>query len=71
VPWALINHFQSQKPSWSIRGLTRNPASDSAVAFANSGVDVVNADLNDVKSLKAAFNSANYIFAYTDFGGIV
>jgi hypothetical protein len=68
---AVINYFQSQEPSWSIRGLTRNPASDSAVKIANSGVDIVKADLNDVASLKTAFRGANYIFAYTDFAGIV
>lgn len=68
---AVINYFQYQEPSWSIRGLTRNPTSDSAITIANSGFDVVKADLNDVVSLRAAFNGANYIFAYTDFGGIV
>jgi len=68
---AVIKYFQSQEPSWSIRGLTRNPTSESAVTIAKSGVDVVKADLDDVESLKGAFSSANYIFAYTDFGGIV
>jgi hypothetical protein len=68
---AVINYFQSQEPSWSIRGLTRNPASDSAVKIAKSGVEIVKADLNNVESLKTAFKGANYIFAYTDFAGIV
>lgn len=68
---AVINYFQSQEPSWSIRGLTRNPASDSAVQIGKSSVDIVKADLNDVGSLKTAFKGANYIFAYTDFAGIV
>jgi NAD(P)-dependent dehydrogenase (short-subunit alcohol dehydrogenase family) len=68
---AVVNYFQSQEPSWSIRGLTRNPASDAAVKIANSGIDIVKANLNDVESLKAAFKGANYIFAYTDFAGII
>ena len=68
---AVIDYFQSQEPSWLIRGLTRNPASDTAVKIAKSGVDIVKADLNDVESLKTAFKGANYIFAYTDFAGIV
>jgi hypothetical protein len=68
---AVINYFQSQAPSWSIRGFTRKPASDVAVNIANSGVDIVKADLNDVESLKGAFKGANYIFAYTDFAGII
>jgi hypothetical protein len=68
---AVINYFQSREPSWSIRGLTRNPASDAAVKIANSGVEVVKANLKDVESLKAAFTGANYIFAYTDFAGII
>jgi len=68
---AVINYFQSHEPSWSIRGLTRNPASDAAVKIARSGVEVVKADLNDVASLTTAFECANYIFAYTDFAGII
>ena len=47
---AVIDYFQSQEPSWLIRGLTRNPASDTAVKIAKSGVDIVKADLNDVES---------------------
>lgn len=68
---SVVDWFQRNEPSWKIRGLTRNPSSDAAVALANSGVEIVKADLNDIESLKSAFKGANYIFAYTDFGGIV
>lgn len=68
---ATIKYFQQHEPSWHIRGLTRTPKSDAALALADSGVEIAAADLNDVDSLKSAFKGANYIFAYTDFSGIV
>jgi hypothetical protein len=68
---AVINYFQQHEPSWRIRGLTRTPQSKAALALASSGVEIVQANLNDVESLKSAFASANFIFAYTDFAGIV
>jgi hypothetical protein len=68
---AAIKYFQQHEPSWRIRGLTRTPQSKAALAFADSGIEIVAADLNDVESLKLAFRDANYIFAYTDFSGIV
>lgn len=68
---ATINHFKQHEPSWHIRGLTRTPQSKAAVALADSGVEVVEANLNDVASLQSAFKGADFIFAYTDFSGIV
>jgi hypothetical protein len=68
---AAIKYFQQHEPSWRIRGLTRTPQSDAALALADSGVEIAAAELNDVESLKLAFKGANYIFAYTDFSGIV
>lgn len=68
---AIINYFQQHEPSWRIRGLTRSPQSRAGLALADSGVEVVEADLNDVESLKSAFAGANFIFALTDFAGIV
>ena len=50
--------------------MTRNPLSAQAKASADSGVEIVQADLNDTESLKAAFKGADYIFAYTDYDGI-
>ena len=68
---SVISWFQQNEPSWKIRGLTRDPSSDAATALAKSGVQIVKADLSDLESLQSAFKDANYIFAYTDFGGIV
>ncbi|GAB7324559.1 hypothetical protein MBLNU13_g08459t1 [Cladosporium sp. NU13] len=68
---AAIKYFQQHEPSWHIRGLTRTPRSKAALALADSGIEIVEANLNDVKSLKSAFKGASYIFAYTDFSGIV
>jgi hypothetical protein len=68
---AVINYFQQHEPSWRIRGLTRTSQSKAALALASSGVEIVEANLNDVESLKSAFAGANFIFAYTDFAGIV
>lgn len=68
---SVVSYFQRTEPSCKIRGLTRNPSSEIAIALANSGVEVVKADLNDLSSLKKAFSGANYIFAYTDFAGII
>lgn len=68
---SVIKWFQHNEPSWKIRGLTRNTSSEPAVALTRAGVEVVQADLNDINSLKAAFKDANYIYAYTDFWGIM
>jgi len=68
---ATIKYFQQHEPSWHIRGLTRTSQSKAALALADSGVEIAEADLNDVESLKSAFKGANYIFGYTDFAGIV
>ncbi|KAI9041080.1 putative hscarg dehydrogenase [Aspergillus affinis] len=54
-------------PAWRIRALTRNTSSASAQALRESGVEVVQANLDDPSSLEAAFQDANAIFAVTDF----
>lgn len=68
---SVIKHYQHHKPTCSIRGLTRTPSSEAALQLAKSGVEIVQGDLNNVDSLKAAFQDANYIFACTDFGSII
>lgn len=57
----------AQHPSWRIRGLTRNPASDAAKALEAQGVEMVAADLHDPATLVPAFTGANLIFSVTDF----
>ncbi|KAI7310542.1 hypothetical protein KC315_g12576 [Hortaea werneckii] len=68
---SVIHWFQQNDPSIRIRGLTRTPTSDAAASLASTGVDVVQADLNDFQSLQVAFKGASYIFAYTDTASII
>ena len=49
------------------RAITRNASSDKAKALATAGADVVVADLDDVKSLKKAFEGAHGVFGVTNF----
>lgn len=55
---------------WAIRGVTRNANSEKAEELTTRGVEVVTADLDDAKSLEAAFGSAQAIFVVSDFWGI-
>lgn len=52
---------------WKVRGVTRDPESESAKGLASKGVEIVNGDLDDQTSLVAAFEEATAIFANTDF----
>ena len=52
-----------------IRALTRNPNGDKARALATRGVEVVRADLEDVDSVRAAFDGAAAAFAMTTHDG--
>jgi hypothetical protein len=56
-----------QDPRYAVRGLTRDPSSAAANELAALGVEVVQADLDDVDSLKAAFAGANIIFSVTNY----
>jgi hypothetical protein len=56
-----------QDPDYRIRGLTRNPASTAAQNLAAQGVEIVQADVDDVDSLVRAFRGANLIFSITDY----
>ena len=50
-----------------LRAITRNPDSDAARALADRGAEVVQADLDDVESLKRAFDGAYGAFCVTNF----
>ena len=63
---SVANHFLQNK-DWLIRGITRNPSSTKAKVWASKDVEIVQADQNDVNSLKRAFRGAHAIFAVTDF----
>ncbi|KAL2843303.1 hypothetical protein BJY01DRAFT_197039 [Aspergillus pseudoustus] len=59
---ALLNN-----PNYTIRAITRNSQSAAAQSLAARGVTVINADLNDVDSLRASFMGSHAIFAVTNF----
>lgn len=52
---------------FTARAITRNVNSDKAKALADAGAEVVAADLDDVKSLKRAFEGAHGAFCVTNF----
>lgn len=52
---------------FTARAITRNVNSDKAKALADAGAEVVAADLDDVKSLKKAFEGAHGVFCVTNF----
>jgi uncharacterized protein YbjT (DUF2867 family) len=52
---------------FTARAITRNENSDKAKALADAGAEVVTADLDDVKSLKKAFEGAHGVFCVTNF----
>jgi hypothetical protein len=54
-------------PEYSIRAVTRNVNSASAKALAARGIELVQADANNLESLKAAFAGSYAIYAVTDF----
>lgn len=56
-----------QDPRYAVRGLTRDPSSAAAKELAALGAEMVRADLDDVKSLEAAFAGANLIFSVTNY----
>jgi hypothetical protein len=47
--------------------VTRNPSSPAAQSYAEKGIEIFKADLDDKNSLISAFQGANAIFAVTDF----
>src|SRR5438105_12801361 len=61
---AILNDKQG---SFAARALTRDPNSDKAKALADAGAEVVAADVDDVKSLKKAFDGAHGAFCVTFF----
>jgi uncharacterized protein YbjT (DUF2867 family) len=52
---------------FTARALTRKPDSDKAKALAALGAEVVQADLDDVESLKRAFAGAYGVYCVTNF----
>ena len=52
---------------FAVRAITRDPSKDKAKALAAAGAEVVSADLDDVESLKEAFEGAHGVFGVTNF----
>jgi uncharacterized protein YbjT (DUF2867 family) len=55
--------------AFRVRALTRNPHSERAQTLARLGADVVQADADDISSLKKAFAGAHGAYCMTDFWG--
>lgn len=54
-------------PNFRVRGITRNASSAAAQALAARGIEIVQADLDDVASLRRAFAGSNLIFSVTNY----
>jgi uncharacterized protein YbjT (DUF2867 family) len=52
---------------FALRAITRNPDKDNAKALAAKGAEVVQANLDDVESLKKAFAGAYGVYGVTNF----
>jgi uncharacterized protein YbjT (DUF2867 family) len=52
---------------FALRAVTRKPTGDAARALAAAGAEVVSADLDDVGSLKRAFEGAYGVFCVTNY----
>src|SRR4051794_38958363 len=52
---------------FSCRAITRDPNKDTAKALAAKGAEVVRADIDDLESLKKAFDGAYGAFCVTNF----
>lgn len=61
---AILNDSEGE---FACRAVSRDPNSDNARALADAGADVVQADLNDLDSLKKAFDDAYGAFCVTNY----
>ncbi len=61
---AILNDPDS---GFSVRALTRNAGSHKAKALADAGAEVVEADISNLDSMKAAFAGAHGAFYVTNF----
>lgn len=60
---ATINELLRRPKRWHIRALVRDPARPTAKALAARGVKLVQGDLNDADSLRAALNGAHGVLS--------
>ncbi len=59
--------LSDQEGNFSARAITRNPDSEKARALAEQGAEVVAADMDDLESLKRAFDGADAAFCVTNY----
>jgi len=59
------------KQKYSLRGITRDPSSSKSQALTSQGVEMVQANLDDLDSLKAAARGAYGVFGTTDFWAVM
>ncbi|KAK5715571.1 hypothetical protein LTR15_010216 [Elasticomyces elasticus] len=64
---AVLRYLVRHEPNtFTLRGITRNPASQASRDVQALGVDIVKADNDNLASLKAALSGATHVFANTD-----
>ncbi len=63
---SVVDAFRGE-PTWKIRGITRNVSASRAKRLSTLGVEMVEADLDDVDSLSCAFQGATVVYGVTDF----
>jgi uncharacterized protein YbjT (DUF2867 family) len=51
------------KRGWHVRAVTRKPGNDEAIALANQGAEIFQADMDDMDSLAAAFQGYKQVFS--------
>ncbi|KAI3549536.1 hypothetical protein CSPX01_02187 [Colletotrichum filicis] len=56
-----------KEAGWRVRGITRDATKPASLALAAKGVEIVEGDLDDAESLKAALQGANIVFGNTVF----
>jgi uncharacterized protein YbjT (DUF2867 family) len=52
---------------FSVRGITRNPASQAAIALQKAGAEIVRGDMDDIESIRGALEGCYGVFGVTSF----
>jgi uncharacterized protein YbjT (DUF2867 family) len=65
---AVVRHMRPK--GWKLRALTRNPGNPEAQDLARQGIEVVQGDLEDPKSLERATQGAYGVFSVQDFWAV-
>jgi uncharacterized protein YbjT (DUF2867 family) len=65
---AVVRHMRPK--GWKLRALTRNPGSPGAQDLARQGIEIVQGDLEDPKSLERATQGAYGVYSVQDFWAV-